>query len=246
MAIWSKIKIFKTAWLCFAIMFLVWNWTTFQSRNIPKDIFHSTERVIVTESSDMISFRSLNSSNISEVIFLQGGLTDPLAYAPLCIKIAENGFTCHLLKMAWRMPQYDYQNVSTLFNLKKGTYVIGGHSQGAKMAAQLVYENPNLFKGLFLLGTSHPRDIDLSGHAIPCLKLYAEKDGLASVEEVLANKKMLPKNVNLTLIKGGNHSQFGYLGTLLLDNSANISLETQQQQTLNYLVVFLNEIENAL
>ena len=57
------------------------------------------------------------------------------------------------------------------------------------MAAQFVYENPEVFKGLFLMGTSHPRDIDLSSSNIPCLKLYAEYDGLASVEEVMENKK---------------------------------------------------------
>ncbi len=54
-----------------------------------------------------------------------------------------------------------YKNCQ-MFNLKKGNYIIGGHSQGSKMASQFVYENPNLMKGLFLLGTSHPRDFDLS------------------------------------------------------------------------------------
>ena len=60
------------------------------------------------------------------------------------------------------MPQWDYTKIAKMFNLKKGNYIIGGHSQGAKMASQFVYENPNLMKGLFLLGTSHPRDFDLS------------------------------------------------------------------------------------
>lgn len=51
--------------------------------------------------------------------------------------------------MDWRLPQYYYQKVSKLFDLTQGNFVIGGHSQGGKMAAQLVYENPNIFKGLF-------------------------------------------------------------------------------------------------
>jgi Alpha/beta hydrolase family len=113
------------------------------------------------------------------------------------------------------------------------------------MAAKFVYENPNLMKGLFLMGTSHPRDIDLSNQNIPCVKLYAENDGLASVEEVLENKIKLPKDAKLVLINGGNHSQFGYLGKLLMDSSADISIEEQQQQTFDYLINFMHKIKNG-
>ena len=147
--------------------------------------------------------------------------------------------------MNWRLPQYDYQKISKLFNLKQGSYIIGGHSQGGKMAAKFVYENPNLMKGLFLMGTSHPRDIDLSPQNIPCIKLYAENDGLASVEEVMENKIKLPKDTKLVLINGGNHSQFGYLGKLLMDSSADISIEEQQQQTYDHLIHFMNKIRKG-
>ena len=148
--------------------------------------------------------------------------------------------------MDWRIPQFDYQKVTELIDINGGNFVIGGHSQGGKMAAQLAYENPNLFKGLFLMGTSHPRDIDLSTLDFPCIKLYASEDGLASVEEVLENKSKLPKQAKLILINGGNHSQFGYLGQLLMDSSPIISLEEQQKQTYNNLIVFINSIKDDL
>lgn len=243
---WSKRKIFRTIWFSLVLIFSIWNWTTFQSHNLPKNTFLNSDFVSVIETDDQITFKSDTTSNTFEVVFFQGGLTDPKAYAPLCRKLAEKGFTCHLIKMDWRLPQYDYQKISTLFDLKKGNYIIGGHSQGGKMAAQFVYENPNLMKGLFLMGTSHPRDIDLSSQNIPCIKLFAENDGLASVEEVMTNKNKLPKDTKLVLIKGGNHSQFGYLGKLFMDNSADISLEEQQQQTFDNLIIFMNEIKNGL
>ena len=239
-------KIFKIVWFSLVLIFFIWNWTTFQSHNLPNDTFLNSGIVSVIETDDQITFKSNTSKNELEIIFFQGGLTDPKAYAPLCKKLAENGFTCHLIKMDWRLPQHDYQKVSRLFDLKQKKYVLGGHSQGGKMAAQFVYENPNDLKGLFLMGTSHPRDIDLSTQKIPCIKLYAENDGLASVEEVMENKSKLPGNTKLVLIKGGNHSQFGYLGQLLMDNSADISLEEQQQQTFDHLINFMNEIENGL
>lgn len=237
---WSKRKIIRTIWFSAAIIFFAWNWSTFQSRNLPKDTFENSGKVTVIKSDDLITFQANTSRNKLNVIFFQGGLTDPKAYAPICRKLAENGFTCHLIKMDWRMPQYDYKKTLRLFKLESGNYVVGGHSQGGKMAAQIVYENPTLFKGLFLLGTSHPRDIDLSSLSIPTIKIYAEKDGLASVPETMENKNKLPKNTKLILIKGGNHSQFGYLGKLLMDNSADISLEEQQKQTVENIIGFLN------
>lgn len=140
------------------------------------------------------------------------------------------------------MPQWDYRKIKTLFNLREGKYILGGHSQGAKMAAQFVYENPHLMKGLFLLATSHPRDFTLSDRAIPTIKLYAEFDGLASVSEVMEHKDKLPENATMIMIKGGNHSQFGYLGTLLTDEKAEIDLKKQQELTLKYLITFFESI----
>jgi pimeloyl-ACP methyl ester carboxylesterase len=130
-----------------------------------------------------------------------------------------------------------------MFNITNGKYIIGGHSQGAKMASQFVYENPGVITGLFLLGTSHPRDFDLSDRSIPTIKLYGELDGLASVSEVMENKNKLPKNADLIEIKGGHHSQFGYLGKLLTDESANIDLVEQQQITVEKLTDFFLNIE---
>ena len=147
-----------------------------------------------------------------------------------------------LLKMNWRMPQWNYTKIAKMFNLKKGNYIIGGHSQGAKMASQFVYENPNLMKGLFLLGTSHPRDFDLSKRILSTIKLYAEFDGLASVPEVMESKNKLPKNTELVKINGGNHSQFGHLGKFLTDETAEISLAEQQRLAIGKLTVFLREL----
>ena len=102
---WNKRNIFRTVWFSLVTMFFIWNWNTFQSHNLPENTFSDSDIVSVIETDDQISFKSQASENELEVIFFQGGLTDPKAYAPLCRKIAENGFTCHLIKMDWRLPQ---------------------------------------------------------------------------------------------------------------------------------------------
>lgn len=243
---WTVWRIFKTIWVTCGLGFLIWNWTTFQSRGLPKGVLESGNGMRVTQNKDQIIFKSDVTTSKLEVIFFQGAMTDPKAYAPLCRSLAQQGFTCHLIKMAGRLPIKDYKKIYRLFDLQAGNYVIGGHSQGGKIAAQVVFENPNVFKGLFLLGTSHPRDISLANHTLPMLKLYAAKDGLASVKEVLANQDKLPTQAELVLIEGGNHSQFGYLGQLFMDERPQISRYEQQKQTLEHLANFLQKISQQL
>lgn len=192
------------------------------------------------ETDGQIIFKPRQGTQSLAVIFFQGGLANPQAYGPLCRKVAAAGYNCHLIKMSFRLPQLDYQKISTLFNLQEGQYVIGGHSQGGKIAAQFVWEIPTAMQGLFLMGTSHPRDIDLSSLDIPTLKFYAENDGLASVEEVLENKDKLPANTEMIMIEGSNHSQFGYLGTLFMDDRATITTAQQQTLVADSLIRFLH------
>ncbi len=239
----TKRKLFKIIWFSLVTIFCIWQWFTYQARGLPENIFENSETVEVRLESNFISFIAKNSSEKKEVIFLQGGLVDPEAYAPLCRKIAAAGITCHLVKMNWRMPVWYYQEIGELFDLKDGNFILGGHSQGAKMSAQYVYENPQLLKGLFLLGSSHPRDIDLSNTTIPTIKIYGELDGLASVPEVLENKDKLPKDAVLKMIEGANHSQFAYIGSLLTDETPAITLEQQQKATTEILISFLQSIE---
>lgn len=61
----------------------------------------------------------------------------------------------------------------------------------------------------------------------------------------MENKNKLPKNTSLIEIKGGNHSQFGYLGKLLTDNTPEIDLVEQQRLTLDKLMDFFHKIEKA-
>lgn len=246
MAKWTKRKIFRVVWFSLAAVFFVWNWLTFQSWGLPNNTFDNSGKVRVSVSSEFISFQSTEANKELKVIFFQGGMTDPKAYAPLCRQLAENGYTTYLIKADWRLPRYDYQKILTLFNVHQQRFVVAGHSQGGLTAAQIVYENPGAFKGLILLGTSHPRDFDLSDHDIPVMKIYAEHDGLASVDEVMQNKPMLPVQTEWVYLKGGNHSQFGYLGNLLMDDNATISLEEQQRIALDNMVQFLDKVSNRL
>jgi hypothetical protein len=74
-------------------------------------------------------------------------------------------------------------------------------------------------------------------------KIYASNDGLASMDEVEANAKYLPADTTWVLITGGNHSQFGYYGSQLGDDTATISREQQQALTVDAIFSVLKSIQ---
>lgn len=143
--------------------------------------------------------------------------------------------------MPWRLPSYGYTKPKELDFFKDSTkqYVLAGHSKGGMMATQFVYENPTLIDKLILLGTTHPRDFDLSKSSIPIMKIYGSDDGVAKAKSIESNKPKLPTTTKYVLIKGGNHSQFGYYGSQLGDNEASISREEQQKIILDSILSFI-------
>lgn len=237
-------KVIRLIWIGTGILAMLWMWSTFWPRDVSDNIFENDQEVIVQEGEAMLSFLSTQASE-TEVIFYPGGMVNPISYAPLGRRLAKSGYSVHIIHMPWRMATKGYTQILDLFDLDDPNkkYILGGHSQGAKMAAQFVYEHPGLIDGLFLLGTSHPRDYDMSDVEIPCLKLYAEFDGLASVAEVRENQELMPKGSQMILIEGGNHSQFGYMGQLFMDESAEIDREEQQAIILQELLTFIRSLE---
>lgn len=134
-----------------------------------------------------------------------------------------------------------HQKDINLFADTTKTYTLAGHSQGAKMAAQFVYENPKLIDKLILIASSHPRDISLSSSRIPVLKIYGSRDGVADEQSVLENKSKLPETARFIRVEGANHSQFGYYGFQLGDKSADISKTEQQSKVLKLILEFIHE-----
>ncbi len=122
-------------------------------------------------------------------------------------------------------------------------WVIAGHSKGGAVAARFVYDNATDVAGLVLVGTSQPRDFDLSGTLVAVTKVLGTRDGVAEVEKSERNRSKLPASARWVLIEGGNHSQFGYYGFQPGDQKASISRDEQQRQTL---AAVINALEAAL
>jgi surfactin synthase thioesterase subunit len=122
--------------------------------------------------------------------------------------------------------------VAELLQRYKKCWVLGGHSRGGVVTSQFASERPNDWSGVVLIGTSHPRDVDLSGLTVPVTKIAGTRDGLASRPEVEANRAKLPASTHWVWVEGGNHSQFGWYGFQPLDRPAEISAADQREQMI--------------
>ncbi|MBF4516029.1 alpha/beta hydrolase [Flavobacterium sp. ANB] len=240
----NKNKILKTLkriWFVCAISFIFWLFYSAQSHGVSKSFLESNHKITVKDNGDYFLFDPQQTTD-KVFVFYPGAMVDPKAYVPLCRKISENGIKVYLIKMPWRLATNGYELPKQLGLLldKNKTYILAGHSQGGKMAAQFVKENPNLIDKLILIGTTHPRDISLADSKIPILKIYGSNDGIADERTIFKNKSKLPATAKFVEIKGANHAQFGYYGFQLGDNSAEISREQQQAETLKIIMKFIN------
>ena len=236
------LKIVKRIWFLIAISFTIWLVYSYQSKGVSDSLLKSDAKISVKDNENYFLFEPKRKFD-KIFIFYPGAIVDPKAYVPLCRKISENGIKVYLIKMPWRLASrgYEIPKQLDLFADKTKTYILAGHSQGGKMAAQFVKENPTLIDKLILIGTTHPRDISLADSTIPILKIYGSDDGVADEKTIFQNKSKLPATTKFVKIEGANHAQFGYYGFQFGDNSARISREKQQNETLKCILDFVNQ-----
>lgn len=185
------------------MIFTFWLFYSYQSRGVDNRLLKSDDKITVAETADFYSFTS-DAATKQVLIFYPGAMVETEAYVPLCRKLSENRIKVYLIKMPWRLASRGYKLpiALNLFADTTKTYILAGHSQGAKMAAQFVHENPDLIHRLVLIGTTHPRDISLADSPIPVLKIYGSRDGVAPERSVLENRSKLPESTKWVRIEG--------------------------------------------
>ena len=170
------------------------------------------------------------------LVFFPGSLVDPQAYAPLAKAVAHEGHRVIIVELPRRgafggaeSSQLTTRIGAALASVgDSGSVVLGGHSRGGVVASATASENfPNV-KGLVLIGTSHPRDVNLSKLGIPVTKIAGTRDGLASPAEVKQNAPLLPPHTRWIWVEGGNHSQFGWYGFQPMDKLPRIDAAEQR------------------
>ena len=191
-----------------------------------------------------ITFTPVEEQPNQGFIFYPGGLVEPEAYAPTAGAIAEVGYLVVITPMPLNLAVLNSGAASDVIatNPEIANWVIGGHSLGGSMAASFAGQNPESIDGL-ALWASYPADSsDLSTQSISVTSIYGTLDGVATPDQVLAAKPLLPADTAWVPIEGGNHAQFGWYGSQQGDNPATISRAEQQRQIVSATIRLLEKL----
>lgn len=222
----------------------------FPAQDVDPAVLKSDAQVVVTETAERWSFAPAKAGGSTALLFFPGGGVDPMAYAPLCRAVAAEGWAVHLVRLPGKLAAPDQHRRDAIARgqavIKAAPaarrWVVGGHSMGGSIAARYVHDEPKQFCGLILIGTTHPRDFDLSGFPGDVTKVYGTEDRVAKQSQSEANKRLLPAGTKWVRVEGGNHAQFGCYGTQPGDGKATISRDVQQRAVCEALAEALRRV----
>jgi pimeloyl-ACP methyl ester carboxylesterase len=243
------IRIGFLLWGTFAF---AWMGNTVRTRGVASDLLRTSPDVTVAEDASTLSFQPTTRRQTSALVFICGSGVHAHAYAPLLRPIADQGYAVFIVKLPYRFAPLDAHRIEVVNRVRAlmadrqdvTGWVVAGHSLGGALAARVALTDQGRRAAFVLIGTTHPRDHDLSKIEVPITKIYGTLDGVAPVDRMMANKRLLPGHTTWVEIPGGNHSQFGHYGRQLFDGAATISREAQQSVTRDVLLEALKLAEH--
>jgi pimeloyl-ACP methyl ester carboxylesterase len=119
---------------------------------------------------------------------------DPHSYIAPMAEFSRRGYRVVIAKVPSNLAILSISKGLELSQRLGGRWVAAGHSLGGVAAAWSIADNPEAFEGLVMMASFPAEDKSLRQANLPVLSLYAEKDGLATPEEILANSGLLPSS----------------------------------------------------
>jgi dienelactone hydrolase len=239
-------KRLKIAVIIIAAAFLVlaanWLFSSYKPTEEAVQVFNNSN--VEVSKDKFITYKPKDKIPDTALIFYPGGKVEPEAYAPLCSKIAAQGYMVVIapmpLNLAVLSPNKAEEVINAYPNIKN--WAIGGHSLGGVMAASFAKKHPEEVKALAFLASYPQYKDDLSSSGLKVLSLWGSEDGLADISKIKGAEKLLPDSSVFKEIPGGNHAQFGSYGFQKGDKEAKIPAIDQQSLTVQYTANLLSEI----
>lgn len=173
------------------------------------------------------------------IVFYQGAKVEVESYSYLGEALAKDGHFVVMPKLPLNLAILGTNVVDSIIEKypEVQKWYVAGHSMGGAMISRYAFQHEEKVDGIILLG-SYPAD-DFSSKLMPMLSIYGEVDGLATVEKIKNNKKLMSKNTTMHMIKGGNHANFGMYGEQKGDNASLITSKAQQDETVKVMEQWL-------
>ena len=225
----------------FLLCIINWVTTSYKPGQLALDALVTDDKVEVALDKNII-FTPKEQEVTKGFILYPGAKVDAKAYAPLCKKIASNGYKVIIadmpLNFAMLSPNKAEKIIKENDDIK--SWVIGGHSLGGVVAAKFAANDKNVDGVVFL--ASYPSNDDLKQLEKNVVSIWGSKDGVLNFKNLIESKENLPQDTTYVEIEGANHSQFGDYGHQKGDNDALISEEKQLEITSNSIIKLLENI----
>lgn len=175
------------------------------------------------------------------IVLYPGALVEPLAYGYYANELSKAGYLVAVPNVRFNLSITDNNKAEEFIQEHKEIeeWYVGGHSMGGVSAAMYAEKNDDIISGLILLGSYPASSTQLADNPLKVLNLYAEYDGLTTLDEIEESKKNLPDSTQFIEIKGGNHAQFGMYGEQKKDGQAQIDALMQQKEAIQQTLKFL-------
>lgn len=226
----------KIAIVIFLIVFIggffVYASVYYHAEKTATDYLNGTDNVSVVEVSNGLLLDGYG--NDTAIIFYPGAKVEYTSYLPLFTDLASQGIDCYLVKMPFNLAFLARNSADDIIkNSSYEHYFMAGHSLGGAMAGMYVNGSDDI-DGLIFLASHTPSEIN-----VPVLSIYGSNDKVMNIEHYQEAKSKLMDNFTEIIISGGNHAQFGYYGNQSGDGVANISAESQQNQSVDEIIKFI-------
>ncbi|MEN6417504.1 MAG: alpha/beta hydrolase [Clostridiaceae bacterium] len=216
--------------LALTAVFFVYTQDYYHADETAKALFTTNPAVKTEQSLTILSPDAANDRGVG-LIFYPGGKVQETAYLPLLEQLRQNGLTCVLVRMPFRLAVFNIDAANGVYAQFPAIsrWYLAGHSLGGAMASSYVEKNSDRLAGLILLGAYPVNDA-----ALPTLAIYGSED-------VKLDRTKLETVADKLEIAGGNHAYFGNYGEQEGDGTASISREAQQAQTVEAILAFIQK-----
>lgn len=226
-----------------SVGYIIWLNRTYKVNEYANHAMISSYGVDIQKLEDSTLFFT-NNSNKGDIgiIIIPAERVEQKSYARLSKSLAKKNHQVFVPKLTLNSAMFSKNKIEEIFKKHEDItkWIVIGHSDSGNMALKIAANEKKVIGAVFLGSYVIGDDLKLINK--PSLLVWGTNDGILDFSKFNEFKKNLPEKTFFHEIVGGNNSNFADIQLLNKDNNANISNEEQQNQVVEQVQKFIENI----